>query len=408
MPTAVVVVLGVLGGLFVPDAAHAKVFCPKVQVFSAVGSGNRGDPDVTDVLRDEILRPERERAKPDSDLFHAWRVDYPAVSVISHTGVRAVTKTGGAYHKSVVAGKKWLREHIKTKIDNCWPGTLIILAGYSQGAQVVADVYQELERSGRAGRIFGLALFGDPYFNPKNPDGRGSSQGKWRHTNRSGSLGRRPEYGRYSLRVRSYCHKHDPVCQDGRLSLSDHSNYGKTGPGEPGEATDAGRWLSTRIRNKWKTARPGGLTAPWTFDPDGYGPIRIGMTRQDAERLLGKSLTTSGLGVCWSPEGESRPTSPFYVIGFDDIITSIVYYNGLPGAEGPSTSAGLRMQDPLTRAFALYGDRITDTGNRVSQFIAARVTSPGSSNVLGIQIHGADDETVAGFVAGTVSEEYCA
>jgi len=249
------------GGPVPVEEANAAVWCPKVQMFNAVGSGGRGNPDVTDKLRDAILPAER-RADTDPDLFHAWRVDYPAVSVKSHTGLGAVLRTPGRYHDSVVKGKKWLREHVKQKIDHCGTRTKIILSGFSQGAQVVGDVYQELEKQGRAGYIFGVILFGDPYFNPHR-DGRGSSQGKWRHTYRRGALGRRPVYGRYTrtylARIRSYCHKKDPVCQDGSsVSFSDHSNYGRTGPGEPGEATDAGRWLSTRLRAALAPKPPSG------------------------------------------------------------------------------------------------------------------------------------------------------
>jgi Cutinase/von Willebrand factor type A domain len=250
------------------EQADAEVWCPKVQLFNAVGSGGKGNRDVTDTLRDAILPAERQ-ADADPDLFHAWRVDYPAVSVKSHTGLGAVRRTPGRYHDSVVAGKKWLREHVKQKIDHCGAKTKIVLSGFSQGAQVVGDVYQELERSGQAGYVFGVVLFGDPYFNPKK-DGRGSSQGKWRHGNRSGALGQRPVYGRhgraYLHRVRSYCHKRDPVCQSGALSFGDHSNYATTGHGHPGEATDAGRWLSTRLRAalappKQPSAAPGCVPA---------------------------------------------------------------------------------------------------------------------------------------------------
>jgi len=74
-------------------------------MFQAVGSGNRGNSDITDALRDEILRPERAQNR-DPDLFSPWRVDYPAESVSSPiTLARAVTLTAGPYHKSVVQGK---------------------------------------------------------------------------------------------------------------------------------------------------------------------------------------------------------------------------------------------------------------------------------------------------------------
>ena len=237
--------------------------CPQVQMFYAVGSGNKSKAEndqvdeVTEILRDEILRPERAVAA--DELFAAESVDYPAVSVISPTGIGAGLRFPGAYHKSVIAGKDWLRDRLAEFMASC-ETTKIILSGYSQGAQVVGDIYQELEAQDDADPVFGVVLFGDPYFNPF-PDGRGSSQGKWRHDEgdpddlgdpgTNGALGRRPVYSDFPDRVRSYCHRTDPVCQAGKRSsnpiptraFQNHLNYA-----EIGEAGDAGRWLSTELR----------------------------------------------------------------------------------------------------------------------------------------------------------------
>src|ERR1044072_3625823 len=121
---AVVLVAGVpLGG-----EAQAQVWCPKVQVFSAVGAGSRGVPDVPDVLRNEILKPEQ-ASGTDPDLFHGWRVDYPAAGGIP-TLLRAFARSGGPYHDSVVKGKDWLRSHVNEKIDHCGDRTQIILTGF--------------------------------------------------------------------------------------------------------------------------------------------------------------------------------------------------------------------------------------------------------------------------------------
>ena len=234
--------------------------CPRVQMFYAVGSGNKSKAEndrvdeVTEILRDEILQPERATATG-QDLFAAEAVDYPAVSVVSPTGIGAALRFPGAYHRSVVAGKDWLRDRLAEFIASCGT-TKVILSGYSQGAQVVGDVYQELEAQDKAAPVFGVVLFGDPYFNPF-PAGRGSSLGKWRHDEGNpddlgdpgthGALGRRPDYE--AERVRSYCHGTDPVCQAGSRSsnparlLQNHLNYA-----EIGEAGDAGRWLSTELR----------------------------------------------------------------------------------------------------------------------------------------------------------------
>jgi hypothetical protein len=228
--------------------------CPQVQAFYAVGSGNRDKADndvideVTELFGAGLLEPER-AAGAGEDLIRVERIDYPAVSVRSPTGVGAGLRFGGAYHRSVVDGKDALRARLTEFMSACVDAK-VILSGFSQGAQVVGDVYQELEEAGGAAyeQVFGVVLFGDPYFNP-HPRGRGSSKGDLQHRpSRGGSLGTRPEYGELRSRVRSYCHRGDPVCQGAIIvnplkPLQDHTNYADTG-----EASDAARWLSTELR----------------------------------------------------------------------------------------------------------------------------------------------------------------
>lgn len=150
---------------------------------------------------------------------------------------------------------------------------------------------------------------------------------------------------------------------------------------------------------------------PWTFDTGGYGPVRIGMTKADVERLVGKRLQTdpNGLRVCWNPTGESPFTSPTYVISPDsDRVTAITFYNGNRGATGPATSTGLKLGDPIARALALYGPAARDTGNRVAQGPSVIVKDPASSSELGIHVGGSErDDLVGGFAVGELSEEYC-
>jgi hypothetical protein len=113
----------------------------------------------------------------------------------------------GAYHGSVVDGERWLRDFIPRELRTC-RAIKLILVGYSQGAQVTGDVYQRDVTQAQKRHIGAVLLFGDPYFNPRD---RSVDSGSYdRH--RSGALGARRTFGG-DRRVRSFCHRDDPVCQ---------------------------------------------------------------------------------------------------------------------------------------------------------------------------------------------------
>jgi hypothetical protein len=116
------------------------------------------------------------------------------------------------YHRSVNGGVISLLAHVNGFLNTC-RGSRVVLAGYSQGAQVVADAYQNDMSPSVRGRIVGIALFGDPRF--KGGQGPPVDVGSY-----DGALNgvaaqvyhRRvwasADYGK----VRSYCARHDPVC----------------------------------------------------------------------------------------------------------------------------------------------------------------------------------------------------
>ncbi len=68
----------------------------------------------------------------------------------------------GQYNRSVLNGKQELVGYVKDQIALC-PNQLIVLGGYSQGAQVVGESLFEFTPEERA-RINAVALFGDPKF----------------------------------------------------------------------------------------------------------------------------------------------------------------------------------------------------------------------------------------------------
>jgi hypothetical protein len=157
------------------------------------------------------------------------RNPYPAWGTIAAM-ISAALKLPLSYHESVVSGKKWLSAEIGRLLTGC-PDSKLVLTGYSQGAQVTGDVYQNTSSK----KIMGVVLFGDPKFNSNDTASRGGISGL------DGALGTRPLYsvepGKHSVgHVLSYCHDKDPVCQGvSRLHHgSTYHDYASTG--EPQQA----------------------------------------------------------------------------------------------------------------------------------------------------------------------------
>lgn len=145
---------------------------------------------------------------------------YDAVGVFSFNkdlinGLGAVLHAGqiGDYWKSVRGGEVALEQFIRRQLaSSCGRSgaTKIILLGYSQGAQVTGNVYEDLYphlgKSERA-QIAAVVLWGDPRYNPLDFEANRDNRF------RVGLLGPRskfPDPGK----VFSYCNTHDPICQE--------------------------------------------------------------------------------------------------------------------------------------------------------------------------------------------------
>jgi hypothetical protein len=142
-------------------------------------------------------------------------------------GVGALARISriGAYHDSVLRGEDDLRQRITSAIQTCGSsGTTFGLTGYSQGAQVTADVYQSLPIAQRR-RIALVVLFGDPRYNH-------SSFADIYKRDNNGILPVRGEFPADTRgKVLSYCHARDPICQGlGQFALhltGAHNTYAK-------------------------------------------------------------------------------------------------------------------------------------------------------------------------------------
>lgn len=178
----------------------------------------------------------------------------------------AILKLPLGYHQSVKLGKRWLKSKISALANVC-SSTRIYLTGYSQGAQVTGDVFQE----GVPRQVAGVALFGDPYFNSAD---KLADRGNYLR-GLNGTLGARPPFVQPGgVKVVSYCHKHDPVCQ-GPLSYAElilyrfsrHNNYAKLGEPEMAaryfvklEGSSGGPQPRPKPADKWPTKRNDGST----------------------------------------------------------------------------------------------------------------------------------------------------
>jgi len=198
--TAVLLVVAAFG-----IVASASAACPPYEVIGARGSGQDAVP------AEDNMGPEVQdfylslRGLLGAGVVKGYGVQYPAVGAKSVAGAAAFLHLGGSYTDSVREGADDVVQHIQVRRRSGCDSTKFILAGYSQGAQVMGDA---LRKPGVADSVAAVALFGDPYFNADSWSARGGFD-----PSLYGIFGPRPEwptdlYGH----VFSYCHWHDVIC----------------------------------------------------------------------------------------------------------------------------------------------------------------------------------------------------
>lgn len=159
----------------------------------------------------------------------------------------AATKLPLAYYNSVERAKDSLRQQLDDIASQC-PSTRVFLVGYSQGAQVVGDVYQEQARPD----VVGVALFGDPYYNHSDSSDRFGLNIKPKQrikTKLDGALAApKPRKAFNSKQVMAFCHQEDPVCQAplssfelAHFGTGQHKNYDQFGEPEAAAKYFSGR-----------------------------------------------------------------------------------------------------------------------------------------------------------------------
>ncbi|MCW6006450.1 fibronectin type III domain-containing protein [Micromonospora sp. CPCC 205371] len=254
--TAIAVVLLVVGALLsVPvRKATADVPCPNYLLLGSRGSGQAPpgtEGDLNDGLGQEVaqFRNEFQALLPAGRTFGVKANTYKAVAVSGKSQYNkewwlwnlftARWAIPSPYHMSVAEGMGWLAAEVDEAINLCASsGTRILLAGYSQGAQVTGNAYQALSAAQRD-HVWGVVLIADPRFNGSDGTANAGSYSP----RRSGAVRElatphqkgRPEFPADSNgRVLSYCLARDPVCQglfsfrNSGMELStpaQHTNY---------------------------------------------------------------------------------------------------------------------------------------------------------------------------------------
>jgi Mg-chelatase subunit ChlD len=214
--------------------------CADVEILWLRGSGQELGHSDFQKLKIEIFF--QFKSNDISSSYKIKEVDYPAVEIAATTALGAKVSGGAAfsYGSSAKTGGENLKKYISSASSTC-PETKFAIAGYSQGAQAVADVLGDLPEE----KLLYVGLLGEPKL--YLPEGSGLFAPACKGENFSayrvfapncytykGSLGKRaPYYINSTLdgKVGLWCASHDYICGSSKnlLDNKDHVSYAKSG-----------------------------------------------------------------------------------------------------------------------------------------------------------------------------------
>jgi hypothetical protein len=158
------------------------------------------------------LRPflKQLQALADPGVVEGEGLPYPAVSILK--------PEGAGYQKSVHSGIENLVQLVENRAHAC-ASEKLVLAGFSQGAQVVHSALSQL--SSVASHVGAVVLFGDPHFDPHSRAAQGTFSPK-----RHGILGLPDhDFPPAFANVASYCKGGDWICQGEPNTTTAHGQY---------------------------------------------------------------------------------------------------------------------------------------------------------------------------------------
>ena len=181
-------------------------------------------------------------------------LSYPAIPV--NFNPRDFSKYSLAYLLSVNAGDNGLTSTISDVLSNCH-NTRFLLAGYSQGAQVVAESYPLMSQADQSA-VVGVVLIGDPYFNGSQANVDVGDYDSTLNGVLTSFPGGSPRImsGNLALKTASFCHSGDYVCNFSPANAAKcvhacpHSRYSKNRlPDGSTYTTTASQFLLERYLN---------------------------------------------------------------------------------------------------------------------------------------------------------------
>jgi cutinase len=243
-----------------PGAAASH--CTPVVLMGARGSGEsadsyRGLGGVVGPLYDQL-----KTEFPEFEVIGANTVDYPAVDIPWSSLAKGLIGRS-KYDASVEQGVQRLVYDLERQVDACGDEQRFILAGYSQGAQVVTEALgRVIGKQEITSKVIGVALFGSPLFSPgdgttinQQSTGPNAYDAKldgimWPKRHKPSDRSLLGTWSEGTARARSYCLRGDAVCNykfrnlRGILHWS-HPHYQYV---SSGYVSDAYSFLAGRIR----------------------------------------------------------------------------------------------------------------------------------------------------------------
>lgn len=242
-----------------PVANQPSDGCAQVRVVGARGSGE--NPFINNSpagmgLEVDSFYTTLKSLLPGVDVRY-WADPYPAIPVPGNILLNLPGWGGGPYLQSVQYGELFADRYVYDHLHGC-PSEHLIMVGYSQGADVMHEVWNNTARNGGLdvwrGRLDGLVLFADPHFDPAQRTSIPAYSldigiGDLGWSNHAGIAGATPvewtPQQETSHFMHSYCRAGDPVCDFPNSNISIHTSYAANGVGVPqGAAPALSRWLA--------------------------------------------------------------------------------------------------------------------------------------------------------------------
>ncbi|MGH2959190.1 MAG: cutinase family protein [Solirubrobacterales bacterium] len=268
-----------------PDDPPTSERCPSVKLLGLRGSGepsasNNGLGNPVGNFNAE-LKSQLGNSLPNG--FATVPIPYPAVAANWYELLVAGGIGNQSYASSVSAGVDDLASVLEN--DPCNRESKYVLAGYSQGAQVIGDAIESGRLTTLRKRVVATVMFGDPKWDTSLTGTAFKSTYNGQPSS-VGALGGRANKDLFvGYHARSFCRMFDPVCQRDttRLiqgSFDEHTHYGGANATNGPEAT----WAATLVANQLK-GQPSSVTAQ---------QVSAGLDGDD----IHVSCTLPGRGVC--------------------------------------------------------------------------------------------------------------